>query len=87
MMMFLQICCLADVLVLALLTLPVSQSAIINVFTAIKFLRIMLPGGKSTMVGILDLNCTLYVMNEGKFSTLCLPKPMWMIEMRMSLIG
>ena len=38
---------MADVLVLALLTLPVSQSAIINVFTAIKFLRIMLPEAKA----------------------------------------
>ena len=76
MMMFLQICCFGRCTGISFIDSTCTQSAIINVFTAIRFLRIMLPEAKAQWVGILDLNCTLYAMNEGKFSTLCLPKPM-----------
>ena len=76
MMMFLQICCFGRCTGISFIDSTCTQSAIINVFTAIRFLRIMLLEAKAQWVGILDLNCTLYAMNEGKFSTLCLPKPM-----------
>ena len=74
MMMFLQICCFGRCTGISFI--DSTCILVCHNFTAIRFLGIMLPEAKAQWVGILDLNCTLYAMNEGKFSTLCLPKPM-----------
>ena len=76
MMMFLQICCFGRCTGISFIdstSIPVCHNKRIY---RNKFLGIMLPEAKAQWDGILDLNCTLSVMNEGKFSILCLPKPM-----------
>ena len=75
-MMFLQICCFDRCTGISFIdstSIPVCHNKRIY---RNKILGIMLPETKAHWVGILDLNCTLSVMNEGKFSTLCVPKPM-----------
>ena len=76
MMMFLQICCFDRCTGISFIdstSIPVCHNKRIY---RNKILGIMLPEAKAQRIGILDLNCTLYVMNERKFSILCLPKSM-----------